>query len=118
MKDVIYNCNTSEAPRKSKAHDYTFYLDKIKALEMSREFSKLEAFCTDGDIRPPYPYQWRAISTMIPGDDDPFEGLGASPLEALRNLYKEMKSFRDNPPEDDEEMGLFTPVASPNSTKK
>ena len=83
-------CNTSEAVRSSKARNYTFYLDAIKELDIDREFCKLEAVCTDGGIRPPYPYQWRALSTILVGDDDPFEGLGGTPLEALRNLYKEM----------------------------
>lgn len=85
----IHICNTSEAPRKSKAHDLTFYLDSIRKL--GREFDHLEAYCTDGDIRPPYPYQWRAVAKMVPGDDDPFEGVGATPLEALRALYKDVK---------------------------
>lgn len=69
---------------------------------MSREFAKLEAFCTDGGIRPPYPYQWLATSTLLPGDDDPFEGIGETPLEAVRNLYAQMKHFKQNPPEDDD----------------
>lgn len=92
----IFLCNTSTSlkGRSSKSRSFTFYLDAIKKLDIEREFDKLEAFCTDGDIRPPYPYQWRAISTIIIGDDDPFEGLGGSPLEALRNLYLEMKSAK------------------------
>ena len=85
----IHICNTSEAPRKGKARDVTFYLDRIK--ELGREFDRLEAYCTDGDIRPPYPYQWRAVTKIVPGDDDPFEGLGGTPLEAMRNLYKDVK---------------------------
>jgi len=90
----ICNTSTSLKGRNPKARNFTFYLDAIKALDIDREFSRLEVFCTDGDIRPPYPYQWRAISTMLSGDDDPFEGLGETPLEALRNLYKEMKEFK------------------------
>lgn len=96
----IFLDNTSEAPRKGKARSFTFYLDAIKALNMGREFSRLEAVCTDGDIRPPYPYQWKATSTLIPGDDDPFEGLAGSPLEAVHILYLQMKNFK---PELDEE---------------
>ena len=65
---------------------------------MDREFSRLEAICTDGEIRPPYPYQWIAKSTMVAGDDDPFEGIGENPLEALHNLWKEMKNFNPLPP--------------------
>lgn len=101
--EKVHICNTSEAPRNGKARNYTWYLDRIKELDMGREFAKLEVYCTDGDIKPPYPYQWRATSTLIPGDDDPFEGLGGSPLEALRNLYKDMKEFKYHPPEWDEE---------------
>lgn len=97
------NLSTSLKGRSGKNRSFTFYLDAIKELGIDREFAKLEAFCTDGDIRPPYPYQWIAKSTLLSGDDDPFEGEGESPLEALRNLYKEMKHFRNNPPEDTEE---------------
>lgn len=102
MKVFLDNTSTSLKGRSTKAHNYTFYLDAIKALDMGREFKMLEAICTDGDIRPPYPYQWRAISTLIPGDDDPFEGLGESPLEALRNLYADMKDFQQNPPQEED----------------
>ena len=87
------NLSTSLKGRSGKSRGATFYLDAIKELGMDREFAKLEAFCTDGDIRPPYPYQWRATSTLLAGDDDPFEGLGETPLEALRNLYAQMKEF-------------------------
>jgi len=102
MKKIFLdNLSTSMKGRETKSRSFTFYLDKIKELEIGRKFSKLEAYCTDGDIRIPYPYQWRAISTLIPGDDDPFEGLGGTPLEALRNLYSDMKSFKQNPPEEE-----------------
>jgi len=97
------NISTSLKGRTSKSRSVTFYLDAIKELGMDREFAKLEAFCTDGDIRPPYPYQWRATSTLLLGDDDPFEGLGETPFEALKNLYAQMKEFKKNPPEDEEE---------------
>ena len=95
---MFCNTSTSEKGRNGKARNSTFYLDAIKALGIDREFAKLEAICTDGSIRPPYPYQWRATSTIRPGDDDPFEGIGETPLEALRNLYKEMKNadFEDD----------------------
>lgn len=106
MKTFFDNTATSQKGRGSKAHSYTFYLDKIKELDIQRECKLIEVVCTDGDLRPPYPYQWRAISTTIPGDDDPFEGLGESPLEALKNLYEGMKDFVENPPEDEEEIKL------------
>ena len=79
MKVFLDNLSTSLKGRTTKARNPTFYPDAIKNLGMDREFAKLEAFCTDGDIRPPYPYQWRATSTMIPGDDDSFEGFGDPP---------------------------------------
>lgn len=91
MKIIL--SNTSEAPRKGRARSFTFYLDAIIALNMDRKFDRLEAVCTDGEILPLYPYQWRAISTMIPGDDDPFEGISDTPLKALHDLYFEMKNF-------------------------
>jgi hypothetical protein len=87
--------NLSEAPRKGKARGFTFYLDKIK--ELGLEFDKLEAFCTDGDIRPPYPYQWRATTKVRPGEDDPFEGIASEPLEALHLLWKQVKTFLKTP---------------------
>lgn len=88
MKTII--CNTSESPRSARSHSYEFYLDRIR--ELGGEFEKLEAFCTDGDIRPPFPYQWRATTKIIQGDDDLCEGLGSSPLEALRELHKDFKA--------------------------
>ena len=104
MEIFLDNTSTSLKGRTTKARSFTFYLDAIKELEMNREFAKFEAFCTDGDIYPPYPYQWRATSTMVVGDDDPFEGIGEAPLEALRNLYAQMKDFKKNPPIEDEDM--------------
>ena len=38
------------------------------------------------------------------GDDDEFEGLAGTPLEAVRILYKSFKDFIKNPPEDNEEI--------------
>lgn len=98
----MFFCNTSEAPRKSKARDFTFYLDKLK--ELGLEFDKLEAFCTDGDIRPPYPYQWRATTKVRQGEDDPFEGIDKSPLKAIHNLWFQAKEFIKNPIVDEEEI--------------
>jgi hypothetical protein len=92
--------NLSEAPRKSKSRGFTFYLDKLK--ELGLEFDKLEAVCTDGDIRPPYPYQWRATTKVRAGEDDPFEGIAGEPLEALHNLWYQAKEFIKNPPEPEE----------------
>lgn len=97
----VHFCNTSEAPRKAKARDFTFFLDEIK--KMGCEFEKLEAVCTDGDIRPPYPYQWRATTKYRVGEDDPHEGLGSVPIEAIHELYKSVKYEWDNPYNEDED---------------
>lgn len=35
-----------------------------------------------------HPIQYRATTTLRPGDDDPYEGVGWSPTEAVRNLLK------------------------------
>ena len=91
---MIFACNTSEADRNTKVRNEVFYLDSIKA--HGGEFEKLEAFCTDGDIRPPYPYQWRATAKLLEGDDDQCEGLGGRPLEALRELYRSVKARSAN----------------------
>lgn len=99
---MIHICNTSEAVRNTKARNEVFYLDRIR--ELGGEFDKLEAFCTDGDIRPPYPYQWRATAKVIEGDDDQCEGLGARPLEALRELHRSVKHRFSQLPDDDDEI--------------
>ena len=82
-------CNLGVKPRSPKARTLDFYLDLI--IEKGFEFDRLEAHSTAGGIRPPYPYQWRALCKVRKGDDDAFEGLGGTPLEALRNLYKDIK---------------------------
>lgn len=99
MKTAI--CNTSEAPRKSKARNITFYLDEIRE-RFGLEFDKLEAICTDGSIRPPYPYQWRATTKIRVGDDDAFEGLAESPLKAIYELWRNVKNIIEHPLEDEE----------------
>ena len=83
-------CNTGSKPRSAKARNFDFYLDLI--IEKGFEFDKLEAYSTAGDIRPPYPYQWLAKVKIREGDDDAIDGIGGTPLEALRNLYKNIKA--------------------------
>lgn len=83
-------CITSSARRNPKARNEIFYLDRIR--ELGFEFDRIEAFCTDGDIRPPYPYQWIAYVKVRKGDDDACEGIGEKPLESLKNLYKSVKA--------------------------
>ena len=92
----VYFDNTSSWEAKQSIRNCDFYLEKIKKLNIDREFESLKAICTDGDIRPTMKYQWVATSTMLIGDDDPFEGIGSSPFEAIKNLYKAMTNFVEN----------------------
>jgi len=94
-------CNLGVKPRSPKARTLDFYLDMI--IEKDFDFDRLEAYSTKGDIRPPYQYQWRVLSKVRKGDDDAFEGLGGTPLEALRNLYKNIKEAEKMAIEEDEE---------------
>jgi hypothetical protein len=100
MEEIII-CNTSEAPRKGKARDITFYLDQIRQ-KYELEFDKLEAICADGYIKPPYPYQWRATTKIRVGEDDPFEGLGGSPFEAIKELWNHIKYVSSLPENEDD----------------
>jgi len=61
-------------------------------LKIWEYFDRLEVYSTAGDIRPPYHFQWRALAKVFEGDDDAYEGLGGSPLEAIRELYQQLKS--------------------------
>lgn len=98
--DKVFFDNLSTAPRIGKARSFTFYLDKLK--EMGAEFDMLDVVCTDGDIRPPYPYQWRAVTKIRVGEDDVCEGIAGSPLEALHNLYTQVKDLSENPPKEED----------------
>ena len=101
-KIKIFFDNLGVKPRSSKSRNYDFYLDLI--IENGFEFDKLEAYSTAGDIRPPYAYQWRALCKVRKGDDDAFEGLGGTPLEALRNLYKDIKETKKMAIQEEDEM--------------
>jgi hypothetical protein len=60
-------------------------------------FDKIEGYSCVGDIRSNsqlHPIQYIATSTVRGGDDDPFEGVGWTPTEAVRNLLKNIK--KDN----------------------
>jgi hypothetical protein len=74
----------------NKSHTINFYMDKIREFDWV-EFDKLECISLEGEIRRPYPYQWYAYTKYRPGDDDPFEGVGGSPFEAVRDLYRTLK---------------------------
>ena len=91
-------CNIGTNPRSPKARTLDFYLDMIT--EKGFEFDCLKAYSTAGDIKPPY--QWRALCKVRKGDDDAFEGLGETPLEALRNLYRDVKEAEKMVLEEDE----------------
>ena len=43
-----------------------------------------------------HPVQYRAFSTTPPGVDDPFEGIGWTPTEAVRNLAKVLRKHYKN----------------------
>ena len=59
-------------------------------------FDCIKAFTTEGDIRPPFAYQWIAYAKVIEGDDDPFEGYGKTPHEAIKDLYKNLYHYLSN----------------------
>lgn len=42
---------------------------------------------------PEHPIQYIALTNVREGEDDPFQGTGWTPNEALRNLYKKLKSL-------------------------
>lgn len=88
-KQQTFLCNISGRPPSSKSHNIDSYLYRIE--ELGGQFDKLEAVSTAGNIRPPYSYQWRTTTKLIAGDDDCYEGLGGTPLEAVRQLYKQFK---------------------------
>lgn len=73
-----------------KQRNIDFYLESMGI----ENFKALEVYSTGGDWRPPYPFQWHALS--IPFGDDSLEGIGKTPLEAMRNLYKEFKKFENS----------------------
>lgn len=79
------------AMTKPKANTLDGYLEML-----GDYFDKLEVFPTMSWPRPDFPFQWRATSVHFVGDDDVWEGLGKSPLEAIRNLYNNMKDFYED----------------------
>jgi len=71
------------------------WVEKINDLEWV-EFDCIKAWSTAGDITPPYPFQWQALTKLTKGDDEPYEGLGGTPLEAVKNLYVNLKGLEDS----------------------
>ena len=86
----------------NKSRGINFYLEKIS--DIGYEVDCLNPYSTAGDILPPYPYQWQVKTKIKMGDDDALEGIGETPLEAIRDLYFLIKKFRKKPCDDCEIM--------------
>jgi len=57
-------------------------------------FEKIEGISIVGEPlsnSPIHPIQYRAITNTLPGMDDPFEGIGWTPSEAIRQLLQSIK---------------------------
>lgn len=48
-----------------------------------------------------HPLQFIAYTNLRPGDDDPFEGSGWTPEEAIQNLVSILDEHFNNPSDDD-----------------
>lgn len=77
-----------ESRTSSKSRNLNYYLYLIEPY-----FDRLEVYSTEGDYRTPYPYQWIALSKVISGTDAEFDGKGGTPLEAVRDLYQNIKTI-------------------------
>lgn len=78
-----------------KSQTIAWWLEKIERLGWI-EFDNLKSYTTEG-AREEHPYQWIATTKVRPGDDDPFEGIGWSPYDAVRNLYYVLKDAEIDP---------------------
>ena len=85
-----------------KRNTIDFYIEKLNDFGFTVDCIKV--FSTAGDIRPPYPYQYQAVTEIRPCDDDVFYEEGWTPLEAVKNLYKSIKGMIDISQEDDIEL--------------
>lgn len=69
-------------------------IEKIETVfdEYGIWFDHLEGWRCEGWRSNPYdhPIQYRALSNVRNGDDDPFEGEGWTPLEAIEDLTKSL----------------------------
>ena len=83
----IHFCNTGAKPVGSKSNNLDCYMLKIW-----KYFDRIEVYSTAGGIRPPYHFQWGALAKIFEGDDDAYEGLGGTPLEAIRELYAQLRT--------------------------
>lgn len=76
--------NETNISPKARTLDYYMYL-------LEPYFDRFEIYSSDGELRPAYKYQWHALAKPFEFDDDAYSGIGATPLEAIRNLYNSMK---------------------------
>jgi len=68
-----------------------WYIEKIA--DFGFECDCLKVWTTAGEIRPPYPFQYQALTKLRKGEDDSYDGLGGTPLEAVKDLYKTIKEI-------------------------
>lgn len=67
---------------------------------------KIEGTPIVGEIRSNahlHPIQYRALTNTVAGMDDPFEGVGWTPSEAMRNLKKILVEAKNNPYDEESE---------------
>lgn len=60
-------------------------------------FEKIEGVSILGDVRSDariHPIQYYAYTNTRPGEDDPFEGVGWTPSEAIRKLLKSLEESK------------------------
>jgi len=74
-----------------KNRNADFYLEKIS--DMGFEVDCIKIYSTAGDITPHGLYQFQAVTKLIEGDDDVYDGLGWTPLEAVKDLYRLIKKL-------------------------
>ena len=87
-KDGVGYFRSSINPR---MRDINFYLEKIRLLGWVT-FDCIKVYDTEGDITPPFPFQFQALCKPNEGDDDPWEGVGSTPLKAVKDLWQTLKS--------------------------
>lgn len=75
-----------------KNRNIDFYLEEISDMEFEVDYIKPHS--TAGDITPLGLYQWQALTVLKDGDDDVYDGLGWTPLKAVKDLYKLIKKCK------------------------
>lgn len=60
-------------------------------IDESIRFGKVEGYSTLGDVGAKGYIQYVATTELRDGEDDPFEGFGWTPKEAIQNLLKILK---------------------------